>query len=83
MNDYEREWSKQLAAEDKFLRDRAGRQDSKLNRMLESKVPEKLQGTLDAAFAKAFALVFEKGTAVIEKSCNKEEKEKQFQMYLI
>ena len=41
MNDYEREWSKQLAAEDKFLRDRAGRQDSKLNRMLESKVPEK------------------------------------------
>ena len=80
MNDYEREWSKQLAAEDKFLRDRAGRQDSKLNRMLESKVPEKLQSTLDAAFAKAFALVFEKGTAVIEKSYNKEEKEKQFQI---
>ena len=76
MNDYEREWSKQLAAEDKFLRDRAGRQDSKLNRMLESKVPEKLQSTLDAAFAKAFELVFEKGAAVIEKTYNRRDIER-------
>lgn len=76
MNDYEREWSKQLAAEDKFLRDREGRQDSKLNRMLESKVPEKLQSTLDAAFAKAFELVFEKGAAVIEKTYNRRDIER-------
>lgn len=76
MNDYEREWSKQLAAEEKFLRDRAGRQDSKLNRMLESKVPEKLQSTLDAAFAKAFELVFEKGAAAIEKTYNRRDIER-------
>ena len=76
MNDYEREWSKQLAAEEKFLRDRAERQDSKLNRMLESKVPEKLQSTLDAAFAKAFELVFEKGTVAIEKTYNRRDIER-------
>ena len=68
MKDYEREWSKQLAAEEKFLRDRAERQDSKLNRMLESKVPEKRQSTLDGAFAKAFELIFEKGTGAREKA---------------
>ena len=64
-----------------FLEKRMEKKDSSLNRLLAEKVPEKLQGTLDAAFAKAFALVFEKGTAVIEKSYNQEEKEKQDSTY--
>lgn len=76
MNDYEREWSKQLAAETKFLSDRAGRKDSKLNRMLQTKVPDKLQSTLDAAFTKAFELVFEKGAGVIEKTYNRRDIER-------
>ncbi len=35
-------------------------------------MPEKLQATLDAAFSKAFTLVFHRGTAVIEKTYRKE-----------
>lgn len=42
--------------------------DSILNQKLAEKVPEKLQSTLDAAFAKAFTLVFENGTGIIEKT---------------
>lgn len=56
------------------------RKESFLNQKLEEKVPEKLQGTLDAAFAKAFHLIFEKGTTVIEKTYRKEEIEKQYQI---
>lgn len=39
---------------------------------LEEKVPQKAYHTLEAAFCKAFALVFEKGTGLIEKSYNRE-----------
>lgn len=76
MSDYEREWSRQLESEEKFIRDRVGRQDSRLNRMLASKVPEKLQSTLDSAFAKAFELIFEKGAPVIEKTYNRRDIER-------
>lgn len=76
----EKELKRLEKQERSFLEKRMEKKDSALNRLLAEKVPEKLQGTLDAAFAKAFALVFEKGTAVIEKSVNKEEKEKQFQI---
>ena len=76
----EKELMRLYKQERAFLEKRTEKKDSALNRLLAEKVPEKLQGTLDAAFAKAFALVFEKGTAAIEKSCNKEEKEKQFQI---
>lgn len=43
---------------------------------LEEKVPEKVTRSLEGAFCKAFALVFEKGTGVIEKSYRREELEK-------
>lgn len=39
---------------------------------LADKVPDGLQNTLQAAFAKAFALVFEKGSAIIEKTFDKD-----------
>ena len=38
-------------------------------------VPEKLDGTLKTAFFKAFELIFEKGTGIIEKTYNKEKKQ--------
>ena len=43
-------------------------------------VPEKLNDTLDAAFYKAFELIFEKGTGVIEKTCRKEKKEQNYKI---
>ena len=46
----------------------------------EEKVPQKLQETLDAAFAKAFTLIFQKGSSVIEKTYQKDEFEKNYQI---
>lgn len=46
----------------------------------EEKIPQKLQETLDAAFSKAFTLIFQKGSHVIEKTYRKEELEKNYQI---
>jgi len=68
----EKELSKLVKTEQKLLAKRSKKEPSALNRLLEDKVPNKLQGTLDAAFAKAFQLIFKKGVGVIEKTYNKE-----------
>ena len=69
----ELEWEKLQKKEQKFLKAREEQKDSLLNQKLAEKVPPKLQGTLDKAFAKAFGMIFEKGTDVIEKTYKKEE----------
>ena len=76
----EKEWEKLMKEERKFLLSRAEKRDSFLNQKLEQLVPDKLQDTLDTAFAKAFGLIFAKGTGVIEKTYKKEELEKDFQI---
>ena len=58
----EKEWEKLMKEERKFLLSRAEKKDSLLNQKLEQFVPDKLQETLDTAFAKAFGLIFYKGT---------------------
>lgn len=40
--------------------------------MLEAKVPDKIYINLEKAFCKAFTIIFEKGTGIIEKSYNQE-----------
>ncbi len=72
------EWAQFQKKEQKFLANRGEKKDTFLNKKLEDKVPEKLQGTLDTAFAKAFAKIFEKGTGVIEKTYKKDELQKSF-----
>ena len=74
------EWLQFQKKEQKFLASRAEKKETLLNKKLEEKVPEKLQGTLDAAFAKAFAMIFEKGTGVIEKTFKKAELQKNFKI---
>lgn len=76
----DKEWAKLEKQEQAYLQKRMEKQDSKLNRLLEDKVPEGLQKTLDTAFAKAFQVVFEKGTGVIEKTYKKEQLEKNYQV---
>ncbi|NLD18894.1 MAG: EcsC family protein [Clostridiales bacterium] len=66
-----KEWQRLKRQEDRFLFNRISKKDTKLNRLLDDKVPSKLQHTLDAAFAKAFSMVFEQGTGIIEKTYNK------------
>lgn len=73
----EKEWNRLMRQERSFLSKCAEHRDSRLNRLLADKVPDKLQGTLDAAFAKAFEAIFDKGTSIIEKTYRKEEIEYQ------
>lgn len=47
---------------------------------ISDKVPKKLEGTLKTAFRKAFELVFEKGTGLIEKTYDKEKQAQTFQI---
>ena len=76
----EKEWAKLEKQEAAYLQKRMEKTDSKLNQFLAAKVPAKQQGALDTAFYKAFQLVFEKGTAVIEKTYKKETLRQDFQI---
>ena len=74
------EWEKLIKQESKLIKEREEKKDSLLNQQLASKVPPKLQDTLNKAFAKAFGMVFEKGTDVIEKTHKKEDIEKTYKI---
>lgn len=76
----EKEWTKLEEKELQYLTKRMEKKDSRLNQFLEKKVPENLQKTLDTAFSKAFMLIFEKGTGIIEKTYQKEELKKDYQI---
>ena len=76
----EKEWGKVVNQELAYLQKRAEKSDSRLNQLLEKKIPAGLRNTLDTAFGKAFRMVFEKGTGVIEKTYNKDEMKKAYQI---
>lgn len=76
----EKEWRILKKKESNFLKRHQEKRETVLNQKLAEKVPEKLQNTLDTAFAKAFMLIFEKGIGIIEKTYNKAELEKTFQV---
>ena len=64
----QREIERLRRAERWFLRKQLDREPTKLDLFLEDKVPEKLEATLDKAFAKAFHLIFSKGSSIISKT---------------
>ncbi len=76
----EKEWTKLENQELQYVNRRMEKKESKLNQLLEKKVPENLQNTLDTAFYKAFYLIFEKGTGIIEKTYNKDDLEKTYKI---
>lgn len=76
----QKEWLKLVRQEQIYLQKKMQKTDSKLNKLLADKVPANLQNTLDTAFSKAFYVVFEKGTTVIEKTYKKEELEQTYQI---
>lgn len=80
MTPLEKEWGKVINQELAFIQKRAEKTDSRFNQLLEKKIPANLQNTLDTAFSKAFRLVFEKGTGVIEKTYQKEAMKKEYQV---
>lgn len=62
------------------MRRREEKTSSALQQKLEEKIPEKLEETLNTAFIKAFDLVFEKGTGLIEKTYNKDQQKTDYQV---
>ena len=76
----QKEWEKLEVQEQRFLQKRSEKRENILNQKLEEKIPPKLQETLDTAFAKAFALIFEKGTGVIEKTYQRTKLEQDYQV---
>ena len=76
----EKEWIKIIKAEGKFIERNLHKKESGWQQKLEKYVPEKLSQNLNAAFGKAFEMIFEKGTGLIEKTYNKEKREKEHQI---
>lgn len=72
---WEKEWEILERRESAYLKRQSVKPESLINRKLEEVVPKNLQEKLDLAFGKAFQLVFEKGTGVIEKTYAKEKQE--------
>lgn len=72
---WEKEWEVLERRERAWLKRQSVKPESLINRKLEEMVPGNLQEKLDLAFGKAFQLVFEKGTGVIEKTYAKEKQE--------
>ncbi len=71
----ERELEIVLKQEQKYIDKYKEKKESFLNQKLAQKIPNGLQEKLDAAFGKAFFLVFDKGTGIIEKTYKKEDLE--------
>ena len=75
---HQKEWENFIKKEQRYLDKQKEKKESFLNQKLEEKIPDKLQATLDTAFAKAFHLVFEKGTGIIEKTYRKDDIKKNY-----
>ena len=69
-NELKRELENVRKKEKKFLNRSSLR--NPLKEAVYERVPEKLQKVLEGAFERAFGLVFQKGTAVIEKTFDRE-----------
>ncbi|MDD2979598.1 MAG: EcsC family protein [Hespellia sp.] len=76
----QKERRKLAEQEKRFLCSHGQKRDNILNQKLEGKVPSGLQNMLDTTFAKAFALIFDKGTGVVEKTYQKEKLEQDYQV---
>lgn len=76
----EKEWQLLRKQEHSFWEQQKKRRENALTVKLEEKIPANLQSTLNTAFTKAFQLIFEKGTDLIEKSYPVEERKQRFQI---
>ena len=77
---FKKEWFVLLKDEEKYKGRRKDGPTSLLLMKLDRIIPKKLSGALNKAFSKAFDLIFEKGTWLIERTYNKKGKEVQFKV---
>lgn len=76
----QKEWEQLLKSEQSFLTHNMPPRTAGWQDKVAKFVPEKLEGTLNTAFYKAFELIFEKGTGIIEKTYQKEKKEQNYKI---
>jgi len=74
------EWKALEKREERFISAVRRQKEPVLNRKLERFVPEKLEATLNLAFYKAFELIFNRGTTIIEKTYRKEDMENTYKI---
>ncbi len=77
----EKELNRIMREEDKLAKQAEQYRSLKWKEALENKIPDKIYTHLQKAFCKAFELIFEKGTALIDKTYSKEEMEKDFKVH--
>jgi hypothetical protein len=75
-----KEWNALLRSEKAFLGKAYQVREAGWQKKVEKYVPEKLEDTLDKTFCKAFELIFEKGTDIIEKTYDREKKEQEYKI---
>lgn len=75
---WENEWRLQELKEESYRTKYVMDKTAKWVKLVEKRVPDTLQSTLEGAFGKAFFAVFEKGAALIEKTYNKERQQELF-----
>lgn len=77
---WKKEWTAVEKKERRFIDRMSKERSSAWTEKISDKIPKKLEGTLKTAFRKAFELVFEKGTGLIEKTYDKEKQAQTFQI---
>ena len=80
MNALEKEWRVLRRAEEQLRQQAMRRAAPGWKAKIEERIPEKLMTGLESAFEKAFTLIFEKGTVVIERTYRRGALEKDFKV---
>lgn len=75
-----REWNALIHSEKAFLEKAFQAREAGWQKKVEKYVPDKLEDTLDKTFYKAFELIFERGTDIIEKTYDREKKEQDYKI---
>lgn len=76
----EKEWQKMVKAEAVYLNRGLHKEEVSWQDRIAKYVPDKFENTLKEGFYKAFQLIFDKGTGVIEKTYNKEKKQQDYKI---
>lgn len=76
----EKEWQLLQKVEQNFLDRNMPVRSANWQEKVAKHVPEKLESTLNAAFFKAFEMIFDKGTGIIEKTCQREKREQNYKI---
>lgn len=81
LNAWQKEWNRMQRMEYAYIHKGRFKKNSRMTAFLSKKIPENMQNKLNKAFAKAFEVIFEKGTSIIEKTYDKESIDERFRDY--